>query len=80
MVTSPGGQTFTAVDALGFILGEWFSSSNDSDEGRSKSSFWNVPGVKEGVDIFARMLFSCMRVEIQYWGEGCGMIYKDSGG
>ena len=80
MVTSPGGQTFTAVDALGFILGEWFLSSHDSDEGRSKSSFWNVPGVKEGVDIFARMLFSCMRVEIQYWGEGCGMIYKDSGG
>ena len=36
--------------------------------------------MNEGVDIFARMLFSCMRVEIQYWGEGCGMIYKDSGG
>jgi hypothetical protein len=34
--------------------------------------------VNEGVDIFARMLFSCMRVEIQYWGEGRGMIYKDS--
>ena len=56
MVTSPGGQTFTAVDALGFILGEWFLSSHDSDGGRSKSSFWNVPGVNEGVDIFARIL------------------------
>jgi hypothetical protein len=31
-------------------------SSHDSDGGRSKSSFWNVPGVNEGVDIFARIL------------------------